>query len=422
MLGAIIGDIVGSRFEFHNIKSKDFALFTERSAATDDSIMTLAVAKAIMETDRAIKARAGEAGEFARLLEAQAVKTMRELGRRYPNRGYGGNFHRWLFSETPEPYGSYGNGAAMRITPVGDIARSEEEARLLSLAVTGVTHNHPEGFKGAEAVAVAVFMARQGALKDEIRQKISGVYYPLDFTIQGIRDDYRFDVSCQGTVPQAIAAFLESESFEDALRTAISLGGDSDTLAAITGSVAEAYYGVPEDLARTALSYLDGDLRAVYRDWAEFTAGRAGRVKFKVLTKYNERLTEADAFGEWIVDGKSKGTADDPIKMPYVRYGQIVNAFTDEFYRFSSAHPEFALGSYNDILARHGITWDDASMNGAAPDALDAQGILALIMGALRSEQFCEGALLDFLNKGVIQRWLRRLKEIDDENAAGPLY
>ncbi len=158
----------------------------------------------------------------------------------------------------------------MRVSPAGFAARTEREAKELSEAVTKVTHNHPEGLKGAEAVAVAIFLARQGCTKKEIRRKITDNYYPLDFTIGQIRNTYEFNEICQGTVPQAVEAFLESVSFEDAIRLAISVGGDSDTLAAITGSIADVYFGVPERLEQKALSYLDDDLRAIYADWLEF--------------------------------------------------------------------------------------------------------------------------------------------------------
>ncbi len=284
MLGAIVGDIVGSCFEFNNHRPKDFALFTAESSVTDDSIMTLAVAKAIMETEKKMGPAADGAGndrDFYRLLKAMTIKHMQEIGRRYPDCGYGGMFFRWLFSDDPQPYNSFGNGAAMRVSPVGFVAASEAEAIRLSEAVTAVTHNHEEGLKGAEATVVAIYMARSGFSKDEIREKISGRYYELDFTIDGIRDSYRFNATCQETVPQAIQAFLESTSFEEAIRTAISLGGDSDTLAAITGSMAEAYYGVPEDIKEKALGYLDSFLRVIYEEWQLFMENRRGSAHVK---------------------------------------------------------------------------------------------------------------------------------------------
>ena len=247
MIGAIIGDIAGSRFEWNNYKSKKIKLFHKRCRPTDDSIMSLAVAKAILES----------AEDFADL-SAGAVSRMQELGRLYKNAGYGGNFYRWIFADDPQPYNSFGNGSAMRVGPCGYAARSLEEAKELSVKVTKVTHNHPEGMKGAEAVAAAIFLARDGKSKEEIRDYIRENYYQIDFTIDQIRPKYTFDVSCQGSVPVALEAFFESTDFEDAIKTAISAGGDSDTIGAITGSIAEAYYGVPENVICAAIAYLDG--------------------------------------------------------------------------------------------------------------------------------------------------------------------
>ena len=252
MLGAIIGDIVGSRFEFNNHRSKEFELFGKGCFATDDSIMTLAVAEALM------RCRPNRSD-----LEEQAVRCMQEIGRPYPDCGYGGRFLGWMYSDEPHPYNSFGNGAAMRVSACGWAARTLEEAKELSRAVTCVTHNHPEGLKGAEAVAVAIFMARTGCDKDEICAAMEQ-YYDLDFCLDGIRDTYYFNETCQETVPQAIEAFLEADDFEDAIRNAISIGGDSDTLAAITGSIAEAYFGVPEALRTTALGYLDERLTDIF--------------------------------------------------------------------------------------------------------------------------------------------------------------
>lgn len=288
MIGAIIGDIVGSRFEFKNHKSKEFELFTKDCRVTDDSVMTLAVAKAIMETEKKIGYLLGGYdfdSNYYSMLENMTIKYMQEIGRSYPNCGYGSMFRLWIFSKNPEPYNSFGNGAAMRISPVGFVARTESEVCRLSQVVTATTHNHEEGIKGAEATAIAIFMARRGFTKSEIRNKINGNYYSLDFTIDEIRETYQFNATCQGTVPQAIVAFLESTSFEDAIRTAISVGGDSDTLAAITGAIAEAYYGVPEGIKEKAINYLDGSLLAIYNEWCQFTGNKDNHDKFKVLTK-----------------------------------------------------------------------------------------------------------------------------------------
>jgi len=249
MLGAIIGDIVGSRFEWHNHRNKDFELFTKDCFFTDDSVMTIAIAKSIIESSKDIN----KLGKFA-------IKNMQELGRAYPNRGYGGHFGMWLYEDDPKPYNSFGTGSAMRVSPCGFAASSIEEAIALSKAVTEVTHNHIEGIKGAEATAVAIFLAKSGKTIDEIKEYINEHYYKIDFTLDEIRDTYQFNETCQNTVPQALEAFFESTSFEDAIRNAISVGGDSDTLAAITGGIAEAYYGIPKDIKDKVLEYLDEKL------------------------------------------------------------------------------------------------------------------------------------------------------------------
>jgi len=250
MIGAIIGDIVGSRFEFNNLKSKDFELFTPSNEITDDSIMTIAMAKALLEANK----------DYTDLDE-QAVKWMQTIGRAHPS-SYGARFWQWLLSAEPEPYNSWGNGAAMRISAVAYMAKSIEEVQYLSGKVTKVTHNHSEGLKGAEAAAVAIFMAIHGFDKEEIRA-IMEEYYFIGFTLDSIRDSYEYHISCQGTVPPAIVAFLEADSFEDAIRNAISIGGDSDTLAAITGAIAEAYFGVPEELRAKAIEYIPDDLKQI---------------------------------------------------------------------------------------------------------------------------------------------------------------
>lgn len=258
MIGAIIGDIVGSRFEWNNHRSKEFELFTSKCFATDDSIMTLAIGKALVESKR----------DWSDLSE-QAVRCMQEVGRPYPRCGYGGRFWDWMYSSNPRPYNSFGNGAAMRVSACGFAAASMEEAKALSKAVTEVTHNHPEGLKGAEATVVAIYMARTGSTMEEIRTVIGKEYYSIDFRLDEIRDTYTFNETCQNTVPQALQAFFESDSFEDAIRNAISIGGDSDTLAAITGGVAEAYYGVPSELKNKALGYLDERLTAIYMEYQQ---------------------------------------------------------------------------------------------------------------------------------------------------------
>ncbi|WP_303164712.1 ADP-ribosylglycohydrolase family protein [Mitsuokella multacida] len=256
MMGAIIGDIVGSRFEWHNYRHKNFTLFHPKCRPTDDSIMTLAVAKAILA-----------ARPDYEDLPAKAVAAMQELGRAYPKAGYGRGFRAWLHSDHPEPYNSFGNGSAMRVSPAGFVARTEEEAQKLSLAVTAVTHNHPEGIKGAEAVAVLIYHARQGMAMEDLHKLTQDRYYPLDFTLDEIRPTYEFSSACQGSVPQALVAFFSSTGFEDAIRNAVSIGGDSDTIAAIAGSIAEAHYGIPADLREAAMQRLDAPLQQIVTEF-----------------------------------------------------------------------------------------------------------------------------------------------------------
>lgn len=252
MLGAIIGDIVGSRFEWSNYRGKDFDFFTKDCHFTDDSVMSLALAQAILIS----KPNYSD-------LSQNAVKCMQSVGRTYPNCGYGGNFYYWIFTDDPVPYDSYGNGAAMRVSSVGFVAKNLNEVKKLSQLVTEVSHNHPEGMKGAEATAVAIYMAKSGRDILEIKDYIHNNYYPMNFTLDEIRDSYEFNETCQNSVPQALKAFFESTSFEDAIRNAISIGGDSDTLAAICGGVADAYYGIPEVIRKQALTFLDQNLTEI---------------------------------------------------------------------------------------------------------------------------------------------------------------
>lgn len=265
MIGAIIGDIVGSRFEFteDDGRDKNFVFWGAGCQPTDDTFMTLAVANALVLAN-------GDAEK----LKSTAVSSMREVGRRHSDTSWGERFYRWLFTENPKPYNSCGNGAGMRVSPVGWVAESEEEVKVLSRAVTEVTHNHPEGIKGAEAVAMAVYLARTGKSKAEIKGAMQEYYPQLkdeNFTIKNIYGNYGYDergdwVTCQGSIPQALAAFFDSESFEDAIRNAVYIGGDSDTIGAMAGSVAEAYYGVPSEIEERALSYLSDDLKDIYRE------------------------------------------------------------------------------------------------------------------------------------------------------------
>ncbi len=232
MYGALGGDIIGSKYEWKNIKTKEFPLFSEGCHFTDDSAMTIANAAALLDV------MDGEQD-----YQAALVREMRRIGRAYPGAGYGGRFYRWLFEPDPRPYGSYGNGSAMRVSPCGLVARSLEEACTLGELSAAVTHDHPEGIKGAQVCAGCVWLAKSGAGREEIRSFAESLGCDLGLTLDEIRPFYEFDVSCQGTMPPAITAFLESDSYEDAVRGGISLGGDSDTIGCITGSIAWSFYG-----------------------------------------------------------------------------------------------------------------------------------------------------------------------------------
>ena len=243
MIGAIAGDIIGSVYERYPIKTKDFPLFHQQCRFTDDTVLTVAVADAIL-TGRPYD------------------QSIREIGRRYPDAGYGGSFIGWLHSDHPQPYNSWGNGSAMRVSPVGFAFNTEDEVLSESAKTAGISHNHPEGIKGAQATALSVYLARNGIGKEQIRSRIAQRFgYKLERRVEDIRPTYSFDVSCQGTVPEAIIAFLDSDSYEDAVRNAISLGGDSDTLACITGGIAEAFYGdIPDYIKEKVRGCLSPEL------------------------------------------------------------------------------------------------------------------------------------------------------------------
>lgn len=266
MLGAIAGDIAGSVYEFDSWGGdwKDIPLFTSKCFFTDDTVLTMAVAEALTKTF----GRPEEAGE-------ELVDCIHEYGKRYPDAGYGGRFASWLGLSKREPYNSFGNGSAMRVSPVAWIYDSLEEVEKYAEISAAVTHNHPEGIKGACAVAGAIFLARKGAGKKEIKDYVSGKYgYNLDRSLGEIKKTYKFDETCQKSVPEAIIAFLESDSFEDSLKKAIWLGGDADTQADIAGAIAEAFFGMPDSFQQEALSRLDNWLYFRYLRWREWLDAR----------------------------------------------------------------------------------------------------------------------------------------------------
>ncbi len=269
MLGAIIGDIVGSIYEFNNIKTKEFDFFSDEMFFTDDTVMTIAIADAIIN--------GGKHDDF--------IWFMKKWGNDYIDKSYGSSFRKWLESENSEPYNSWGNGSAMRVSPCGWVAKLDipfedgiKWTEDLAKTSAEVTHNHPEGIKGAQATAVAIYCMRVGRAKNAVNEykyilknEMEKRYrYNSNFPLSQIRPTYTFNESCQGTVPQAIACFLEGRDFEDAIRNAISIGGDSDTLAAITGSIAEAAYGIPKDIKEKAFNYLNEPIKELYERWINF--------------------------------------------------------------------------------------------------------------------------------------------------------
>lgn len=243
MIGAIAGDIIGSAYEWFRVKTTDFELFTKKSRFTDDTVLTVAIADCVLN-------------------KKDYAKTLKEYGRKYPHAGYGGWFNAWLYAEPSHPYNSYGNGSAMRVSPIGFAFDDLDMVMMEAKKSAEVTHNHPEGIKGAQAVASAIFLARTGESKESIKSRIKKIFkYDLDKKLEDIRPTYEFDETCQGSVPQAIIAFLESNDYEDAVRKAVSLGGDSDTLGCMAGGIAQAYYKkIPSQIMKKARSLLDGDL------------------------------------------------------------------------------------------------------------------------------------------------------------------
>ncbi|MCQ2452189.1 MAG: ADP-ribosylglycohydrolase family protein [Oscillospiraceae bacterium] len=288
MLGAVLGDMIGSPYEFdtYNVKTKDFPLFSEESRFTDDTVMTCAVARALLQ------ARKRKPEEWAALLTV----SMQELGRAYPNAGYGGRFAQWLQSENPRPSQSWGNGSAMRVSPAGWMFATMEETLRAAECTAAVTHNHPEGIKGAKALAAAMFLARGGAPKLEIARYVTDHFgYDLRRSLDEIRPDYSMDVSCGGSVPVAIRAFLEGRGFEDTLRLAVSVGGDSDTIACMAGALAECRYSIPEAILREGLRRLDGPLAVICRDFLTYmrSEGRRPRESWQSLVNPPEEKSGA---------------------------------------------------------------------------------------------------------------------------------
>ena len=263
MIGSIAGDIIGSIYEFHSIKTTEFPLFVTESKFTDDSVLTLGIAKALLFRKKSRKKY--NENEIREIYK----ENIRSIGLRYPTAGYGGTFHNWLFMKIDKPYNSYGNGSAMRVSPIGFAFNSVEEVLNEAKYSAEITHNHPEGIKGAQAVALSILLARNGFKKNEIKNEIEKRFkYDLNKSVNDIRISYGFDITCQGTVPEAIITFLESKDYEDSIRQAISIGGDSDTIACINGGIAQAYYKkIPKDIITNVLNHLDSTLIKILIDF-----------------------------------------------------------------------------------------------------------------------------------------------------------
>ena len=289
MYGAIFGDIVGSPYEFdRGEKTKLFRLFTETSTYTDDTVMTLAVSAALVE--------AGPTADPSKISDLVA-RWMRKLGKDHPDAGYGGRFSQWLRDPDMGPYNSFGNGSAMRVSPAGWFYDSIERTREVARATAMVTHNHPEGIKGAESVASVIFFARNGWTKPMLKSYVQREFgYDLDRTLDEIRPNYHMDETCQGSVPEAIIAFLEAEDFEDAIRGAVSIGGDTDTVACIAGSMAEAYYGVPDEFREEVVDRLPEDLLPLMAQGIKLRDGLMERNDLPTaIRKFNQERSNENA-------------------------------------------------------------------------------------------------------------------------------
>lgn len=343
IIGAIIGDIVGSRFEFNNYRSTDFEFLNDRCFFTDDSVMTIAVADWVTnkrQTDRHL------------------ALYLREWGQKYPNRGYGGMFFRWLFSkELSSPYNSFGNGSAMRVSPCGFYAQSLDEALFLAKQSAEVTHNHPEGIKGAQSVAAAIYLAKTGSTKAIIKEYIENNFgYDLSRTCDEIRRVYKFNETCQETCPEAIIAFLESHDYESAIRLGISLGGDSDTIGAITGGIAAAYYGVPDSIIEDVRRFIPNEfIKTIEKFENSMNTEKRISPDFINYLKENEIFVFGSnlegmhgggaarvAYNKFgAIWGQGVGLQGQSYGIPTMHGGvDVIKPYVDEFINFAKSHPE----------------------------------------------------------------------------------
>ncbi|CAM3072242.1 ADP-ribosylglycohydrolase family protein [Streptobacillus felis] len=388
MLGAIIGDIVGSPYEFdqNNIKTKDFKLFSDRSFFTDDTVMSIAVADGLI---------AGYGNE--ELTEKELIKSLKKWGKFYPDSGYGIKFNNWLFSDETNPYNSYGNGSAMRVSSCAWIYNNLRDVEKYAEITAKITHNHPEGIKGAKSVASAIFLARMGATKEYIREYITETYGYVFRKCDEIRPNYMHVESCQETVPEAFSAFFEGESFEDVLRLSISLGGDSDTLAAISCSIAEAYYGIDENISSLAFTYLDETIVDFLTYYYEALSGLRAE-KISMMNKILEYLPYFDKkeIVRWLPTNNRKTPEF------YANYGQKVN----DLIKLMNNH-NFVDFGYQKTIKRLKIS----SFKDAIPNA-NMLGVRAMLTSIIRRERFGVGTISRAIADGLVSDLLRRYQEI----------
>ena len=343
IIGAIIGDIVGSRFEFNNYRSTDFEFLNDKCFFTDDSVMTIAVADWVTKKNQT---------------DRHLALYLREWGRKYPNRGYGGMFLRWLLSkELSSPYNSFGNGSAMRVSPCGFYAQSLDEALFLAKQSAEVTHNHPEGIKGAQSVAAAIYLAKTGSTKAIIKEYIENNFgYDLSRTCDEIRRVYKFNETCQETCPEAIIAFLESHDYESAIRLGISLGGDSDTIGAITGGIAAAYYGIPDSIIEEVKRFIPFEFIDIVEKF-ENSMNTKKRISADIIN--NLKPNEIFVFGSNLggmhgggaarvaynkfgaIWGQGVGLQGQSYAIPTMHGGvNVIKPYVDEFINFAKSHTE----------------------------------------------------------------------------------
>ena len=335
MYGAILGDIIGSRFEFdRGGKTKDFELLTEENKFTDDSVMTVAIAEALMVAGKEASVKD---------IEAACVRSMQKWGRAYPYAGYGGNFRRWLRERNPKPYGSYGNGSAMRVSAAGWLYDSLDRTREVARATANVSHNHLEGIKGAECTAAVIYMARTGASKEEIADYVISEFgYDFSESLNEMRKRHEHVESCQDSLPKALRSFMDGDSYEDVVRNAVSLGGDTDTLAAIAGAMAEAFFGIPVSLTTECLSRIEPDMREVVKRFdvclgrysnendedREYEENRFLANALKNLIKETEKEKRIDSYFAFLNVLENRINGGGRVPMPF---GDVNNSFTENF-------------------------------------------------------------------------------------------